>query len=154
MSSSNEFLSPPQTRRPNFNENYQESHYDPYKSNFYAQNNQRYQNGMIGNGHTLASTPYQAPGYHAMLPESPKMVHNSKKSVKMTVPSNKRQILEEEFRKEKYPCNEKLQKMSLKLNMKYEDVQNYFKKRRREEKETNNKFSVLVRMLNNYLEQD
>lgn len=72
----------------------------------------------------------------------------------MSVPSNKRQILEEEFRKEKYPCNEKLQKLCSRLNMKYEEVQNYFKKRRREEKETNNKFSNLVKLLNNYLEQN
>ena len=88
-----------------------------------------------------------------MSPKTSGMQH-SKKSVKMTVPSNKRQVLEEEFRKEKYPCNDKLQKLSIKLNMKYEDVQNYFKKRRREEKETNNKFSILVKMLNNYLEQE
>jgi len=78
----------------------------------------------------------------------------NKKSVKMSVPSNKRQILEEEFRKEKYPCSEKLQKISNRLNMKYDEVQNYFKKRRREEKETNNKFSNLVKLLNNYLEQE
>lgn len=80
--------------------------------------------------------------------------NNSKKSVKMSVPSNKRQILEEEFRKEKYPCNEKLQKLSNRLNMKYEEVQRYFKKRRTEEKETNNKFSNLVKLLNNYLETE
>jgi hypothetical protein len=80
--------------------------------------------------------------------------NNNKKSVKMSVPSNKRQILEEEFRKEKYPCNDKLQKISTRLNMKYDEVQNYFKKRRREEKETNNKFSNLVKLLNNYLEQE
>lgn len=79
---------------------------------------------------------------------------SSKKSVKMSVPSNKRQILEEEFRKEKYPCNEKLQKLSNRLNMKYEEVQRYFKKRRTEEKETNNKFSNLVKLLNNYLEAE
>lgn len=79
---------------------------------------------------------------------------NSKKSVKMSVPSNKRQVLEEEFRKEKYPCNEKLQKLSNRLNMKYEEVQRYFKKRRTEEKETNNKFSNLVKLLNNYLETE
>lgn len=79
---------------------------------------------------------------------------NNKKSVKMSVPSNKRQILEEEFRKEKYPCNEKLQKLSNRLNMKYEEVQRYFKKRRTEEKETNNKFSNLVKLLNNYLETE
>lgn len=79
---------------------------------------------------------------------------NSKKSVKMSVPSNKRQILEEEFRKEKYPCNEKLQKLSNRLNMKYDEVQRYFKKRRTEEKETNNKFSNLVKLLNNYLEAE
>ena len=79
---------------------------------------------------------------------------NSKKSVKMSVPSNKRQILEEEFRKEKYPCNEKLQKLSNRLNMKYDEVQRYFKKRRTEEKETNNKFSNLVKLLNNYLETE
>jgi hypothetical protein len=78
----------------------------------------------------------------------------NRKSVKMTVPSSKRQILEEEFRKEKYPSNEKLQKMSLKLNMRYDEVQNYFKKRRREEKETNNKFSNLVKLMDNYLEQE
>jgi hypothetical protein len=72
----------------------------------------------------------------------------------MSVPSNKRQILEEEFRKEKYPCNEKLQKLSNRLNMKYEEVQRYFKKRRTEEKETNNKFSNLVKLLNNYLETE
>lgn len=80
--------------------------------------------------------------------------NNNKKSVKMSVPSNKRQVLEEEFRKEKYPCNEKLQKLSNRLNMKYDEVQNYFKKRRREEKETNNKFTNLVKLLNNYLEQE
>lgn len=80
--------------------------------------------------------------------------NGSKKSVKMSVPSNKRQILEEEFRKEKYPCNEKLQKLSNRLNMKYEEVQRYFKKRRTEEKETNNKFSNLVKLLNNYLETE
>lgn len=80
--------------------------------------------------------------------------NNGKKSVKMSVPSNKRQILEEEFRKEKYPCNEKLQKLSNRLNMKYEEVQRYFKKRRSEEKETNNKFSNLVKLLNNYLETE
>jgi len=79
---------------------------------------------------------------------------SGKKSVKMSVPSNKRQILEEEFRKEKYPCNEKLQKLSNRLNMKYEEVQRYFKKRRTEEKETNNKFSNLVKLLNNYLETE
>lgn len=79
---------------------------------------------------------------------------HTKKSVKMSVPSNKRQILEEEFRKEKYPCNEKLQKLCSRLNMKYDEVQTYFKKRRREEKETNNKFSNLVKLLNNYLEQN
>lgn len=79
---------------------------------------------------------------------------NNKKSVKMSVPSNKRQILEEEFRKDKYPCNEKLQKLSNRLNMKYEEVQRYFKKRRTEEKETNNKFSNLVKLLNNYLETE
>ena len=62
--------------------------------------------------------------------------------------------LEEEFRKEKYPCNEKLQKLSNRLNMKYEEVQRYFKKRRSEEKETNNKFSNLVKLLNNYLETE
>ena len=72
----------------------------------------------------------------------------------MTVPSNKRQILEEEFRREKYPSNEKLQKMSVKLSMRYDEVQNYFKKRRREEKETNHKFSNLVKLLDNYLEQE
>lgn len=72
----------------------------------------------------------------------------------MTVPSSKRQVLEEEFRKEKYPSNDKLQKLSVKLNMRYDEVQNYFKKRRREEKETNNKFSNLVTLLNNYLEQE
>jgi hypothetical protein len=81
-------------------------------------------------------------------------LNHAKKSVKMSVPSNKRQILEEEFRKEKYPCNEKLQKLCSRLNMKYDEVQNYFKKRRREEKETNNKFSNLVKLLNNYLEQN
>lgn len=80
--------------------------------------------------------------------------YNNKKSVKMTVPSSKRQVLEEEFRKEKYPSNDKLQKLSVKLNMRYDEVQNYFKKRRREEKETNNKFSNLVNLLNNYLEQE
>jgi len=80
--------------------------------------------------------------------------YNNKKSVKMTVPSSKRQVLEEEFRKEKYPSNDKLQKLSVKLNMRYDEVQNYFKKRRREEKETNNKFSNLVTLLNNYLEQE
>jgi hypothetical protein len=79
---------------------------------------------------------------------------NARKSVKMTVPSNKRQVLEEEFRKEKYPSNEKLQKLSAKLNMRYDEVQNYFKKRRKEEKETNHKFSNLVKLLNNYLEED
>jgi hypothetical protein len=79
---------------------------------------------------------------------------NNKKSIKMSVPSSKRQVLEEEFRKEKYPSNEKLQKLSTKLNMRYDEVQNYFKKRRREEKETNHKFSNLVKLLNNYLEQE
>jgi hypothetical protein len=79
---------------------------------------------------------------------------NTRKSVKMTVPSNKRQVLEEEFRKEKYPSIEKLQKLSTKLNMRYDEVQNYFKKRRKEEKETNHKFSNLVKLLNNYLEDD
>ena len=38
--------------------------------------------------------------------------------------------------------------------MRYDEVQNYFKKRRREEKETNNKFSNLVKLLDNYLEQE
>jgi len=79
---------------------------------------------------------------------------SARKSIKMTVPSNKRQVLEEEFRKEKYPSNEKLQKMSIKLSMRYDEVQNYFKKRRREEKETNHKFSNLVKLLDNYLEQE
>ena len=78
----------------------------------------------------------------------------NRKSVKLSVSSSKRQILEEEFRKEKYPSNEKLQKMSLKLNMRYDEVQNYFKKRRREEKETNHKFTNLVKLLDNYLEQE
>ena len=87
-------------------------------------------------------------------PSTVQLSNHVKKSVKMSVPSNKRQILEEEFRKEKYPCNEKLQKLCIRLNMKYDEVQNYFKKRRREEKETNNKFSNLVKLLNNYLEQN
>jgi hypothetical protein len=79
---------------------------------------------------------------------------NPRKSIKMSVPSNKRQILEEEFRKEKYPSSDKIQKLSAKLTMRYEEVQNYFKKRRKEEKETNHKFSNLVKLLNNYLEQE
>jgi len=107
----------------------------------------------LNSGHRIFNPDTSCSNSNTTSPTNLPLSH-AKKSVKMSVPSNKRQILEEEFRKEKYPCNEKLQKLCSRLNMKYDEVQNYFKKRRREEKETNNKFSNLVKLLNNYLEQN
>lgn len=155
----------------NFNEqNYLSGHIDGQSKPNNQQNYNAYSNNQIMPGTIINKNinPYLDQSFQSPPKSNSNMMdgfnksnqnlnsssNSGKKSVKMSVSSNKRQILEEEFRKEKYPCNEKVQKLSIRLNMKYEEVHRYFKKRRTEEKETNNKFSNLVKLLNNYLETE